>query len=233
MWLPSGKRRRTARAPKRLIRRSINGSAAAFPFPCVSEVCAGAKRLGHERGKRHEVDAEAHVERLDLVLDEAQEMLGLARGGAQACLDHGRGAVGAGDPKREAPAAAACARKLGAKRAREMVEAGQDALMGDERLREGKPRHEVGRGKQRDARLFAAAERLIEATEHGLRRFLGMEPPLETRARQSVKLADALKPEPLQQRHDLGLEPQGLDGKGRERGLDLSVRDDDRETLRA
>ena len=42
MWLPIGKRRRTARAPKRLIRRSINGSAAAFPFPCVSEVCAGA-----------------------------------------------------------------------------------------------------------------------------------------------------------------------------------------------
>ena len=48
------------------------------------------KRLGHERGKRHEIDAEAHVERLDLVLDEAQKMLGLARGGAQACLDHGR-----------------------------------------------------------------------------------------------------------------------------------------------
>ena len=90
MWLPIGKRRRTARAPKRLIRRSINGSAAAFPFPCVSEVCAGEKRLGHERGKRHEIDAEAHVERLDLVLDEAQKMLGLARGAAQACLDHGR-----------------------------------------------------------------------------------------------------------------------------------------------
>ena len=109
-----------------------------------------------------------------------------------------------------------------------MVEAGQDALMGDERLREGQPRHEVGRGKQRNARLFAAAERLIEATKHGLRRFLGMEPPLETGARQSVKLADALKPEPLQERHDLRLEPQGLDGKGRECGLDLSVRDDDR-----
>ena len=48
------------------------------------------KRLGHERRKRHEIDAEAHVERLDLVLDEAQKMLGLARGAAQACLDHGR-----------------------------------------------------------------------------------------------------------------------------------------------
>ena len=109
-----------------------------------------------------------------------------------------------------------------------MVEAGQDALMGDEWLRKGQPRHEVGRGKQSDAWLFAAAERLIETTKHGLRRLLGVEPPLETRARQSVKLANALKPEPLQQRHDLRLEPQGLDRKRRECGLDLSVRDDDR-----
>ena len=90
MWLSRGKRRRTARAPKRLTRRSIRGSAAAFSSLAARLVCAGAERLGHERGKRHEVDAEAHVDALDLVLEQAQEMLGLARRRAQARLDHGR-----------------------------------------------------------------------------------------------------------------------------------------------
>ena len=51
---------------------------------------------------------------------------------------------------------------------RETIEAGHDALMGDERLREGKPRRVIGRGEKRDARLLAPPERLIEAKEHGL-----------------------------------------------------------------
>ena len=55
-----------------------------------------------------------------------------------------------------------------------------------------------------------------------------MEPPLQARARQNVELADALEPEPLQQGHNLGCKAQGLDGEGRKRGLDLSVRDDER-----
>ena len=52
-----------------------------------------------------------------------------------------------------------------------MIEAGEDALMGDERFGEGKPRREVGRGKKRDARFLAAAKRLIEAMKHGFGRF--------------------------------------------------------------
>ena len=50
-----------------------------------------------------------------------------------------------------------------------------------------------------------------------------MKPPLEARARQIVKLANALKSEPPQQAGNLRLEPQGLDGKGRERDVDLAV----------
>src|SRR5680860_1025519 len=103
-----------------------------------------------------------------------------------------------------------------------MVEAGHDAVMGDERLRKGKPRHEVWRGQERDTRLCAAPKRLIEAIKDRLCRVLGMEPPLEARPRQSVELADALEPEPLQQGHDLGRKAQGFDGEGRERGLNLS-----------
>src|SRR4029078_6385851 len=38
MWLPIGKRRRTARAPKRLIRPLINGSARGLTVPLVHEV---------------------------------------------------------------------------------------------------------------------------------------------------------------------------------------------------
>ena len=74
-----------------------------------------------------------------------------------------------------------------------MVEAGHDAVMGDERFREGQPRREIGLRQKRDARLIAAAERLIEPKQHGLGRLLGVEPPLETCARQIVELADALQ----------------------------------------
>jgi len=54
-----------------------------------------------------------------------------------------------------------------------------------------------------------------------------MEPPLEARPRQSVELADALEPQPLQQSHDLRRKAQGFDGEGRERGLNLSVGNDE------
>ena len=41
-----------------------------------------------------------------------------------------------------------------------------------------------------------------------------------------------LSPSRLQQARDLRLKPQGLDGKGRERGVDLAVRDDDERDAR-
>src|SRR3990170_6934811 len=109
-----------------------------------------------------------------------------------------------------------------------MVEGAQDAVMADEGLWKGKPRHEVGRRQERDAWLLRAPKRLIEAREHGFCRFLGVKPPLQARSRQVVKLADALEPKPLQQSHDLRLKAQGFDGERRKRGLDLSVRDDER-----
>jgi hypothetical protein len=55
-----------------------------------------------------------------------------------------------------------------------------------------------------------------------------VEPPLQARPRQSIELADALEPKASQEARNLGLKAQGLDGEGCKRGLDLSVRDDER-----
>jgi hypothetical protein len=201
-----------------------------FPVS-LSETClCVGERLGDESRKRHQVDAEAHVDGLDLVLNQAQEMLWLARGGAEPRLDQERGAVGAADPKRNPPAATPGVRKLRAKCAGEMIEAGQDAVMGDERFWKGKPRHEVGRRQEGGMWLGAPPKRLIEAKEDGFGRVFGVEPPLEARPRQIVELADALKPEPSQEARNLRLKAQGLDGKGRKRGPDLSFRDNERRT---
>ena len=81
-----------------------------------------------------------------------------------------------------------------------MIEAGDDALMGDQRFGEGQLRCVVWRGEEGGARLLTPPERLIEAMEDGFGRFARMEPPLKGGARQIVELADALQAEPLQER---------------------------------
>jgi hypothetical protein len=71
-----------------------------FAFPLGKRGLCRRKLFGGKRRERHQIDAETDVDRLDLVLEQTQEMLGLARGCAQARLDHGGRAVGAGDPQR-------------------------------------------------------------------------------------------------------------------------------------
>ena len=144
-------------------------------------------------------------------------MLWLARGRAEPRLDQERGVVGAAYPKPDPPRATASARQLPAKRARKVVKPGDDAVMGDERVWKRKPRHEVGRGKERGAWLFATPERLIEAEQDGFGRVLGVEPPLEACPRQVIELADAFQTEPLEQERDLRLKAQSLDRKGEKR----------------
>ena len=140
----------------------------------------------------------------------------LAAWRAQASVDDGRGAVGAIDRKLKAPRAAAGKGERLAKLFRKMIEAGDDAFMGDERFGEGKPRRVVWRGKKGAARLLAPPKRLIEAMKHGFGRFARVEPALERGARQIVKLADALQAEPLEQPRDVAVKAQGLDGKRRQ-----------------
>ena len=117
------------------------------------------------------IDAEADIDGADPVLEQAREMQRLAAWRAQASVDDGRGAVGAIDRKLKAPRAAAGKGERLAKFFRKMIEAGDDAFMGDERLGEGKPRRVVWRGKERAARLLAPPKRLIEAMKHGFDRF--------------------------------------------------------------
>ena len=80
-----------------------------------------------------------------------------------------------------------------------------NAIMADERLRERKPRDEIRRGTKGNARLLAKPERLIETQQDGLCHILGMEPPLEARARQIVELTDALQSQPPQKKRNLRL----------------------------
>src|SRR5512136_1396630 len=98
-----------------------------------------------------------------------------------------------------------------------MIEAGDDAVMGDQRLGEGQPRCVVRRREERRARLLTPPERLIEAMEHGFCRFARMEPPLKGDAGQIIELSDALQAEPLEELRDLLGKAQSLDRKGRER----------------
>ena len=119
-----------------------------------------------------------------------------------------------------------------AKLFRKMIEAGDDALMGDQRLGEGEPCCVAWCGKEGITRLLAPPKRLVEAMEHGFGRLARMEPPLERRARQIVELADPLQAEALEQPRDVAVKPQSLHGKGRERFPDLSLRDDDGRGMR-
>ena len=216
------------RAPSQAIDQAVDQSLGPYlPVGLGQSRLGEGKRLGDKSRKRHEVHAKPHVEGLDPILHEGQEMLRLARGGAQARLDHRRGTVGAGDPKRNAPAASFGAGELPAQQMRETVEAGQDAVMGDERLGEGKPRREIGQRQKRDARLLAPPQRLIEAKQDGLGHLLGMKPPFETGARQIVELADALQPKPAQEAGDLRRKTQGLDREGRKRGPNLAIANDE------
>jgi hypothetical protein len=104
--------------------------------------------------------------------------------------------------------------------------------MGDERLRKRKPYREIGQRQKGHARLLAAPERLIETKQDGLGRLLGVEPPFEARAWQIIELANALQAEPPQETRDLGDKAQGLDGKGRKRGRNLSSGNDDVRLMR-
>ena len=127
-------------------------------LPARGETCLRRqKRLGNRSGKRHQVDAEAHVDPLDLVLEQIEEMLSLARRRTQARLDHGGGAVAAAKPKAQAPCAVAFASKHGAKLFGEIVEAGHNAFMGNERLGKWKSHRKVGCGPERRAFLLALA----------------------------------------------------------------------------
>jgi len=129
------------------------------------------QRLGRKRCEHHEIDAEADIDGFDPIREEPRKMRGLAGRRAQAGVDDGGGAVGAIDRKLKAPRAAAGKGERLAKFFRKMIEAGDDAFMGDERLGEGKPRRVVWRGEKGAARLLAAAKRLIEAMKHGFGRF--------------------------------------------------------------
>ena len=106
------------------------------------------QRLGRERCEHHEIDAEADIDGFDPIREEAREMRRLAAWRAQAGVDDGGGAVGAIDRKLKAPRAAAGKAERLAKLFRKMIEAGDDAFMGNQRLGEGKPRRVVWRGKE-------------------------------------------------------------------------------------
>src|SRR5262245_30996140 len=190
------------------------------------------KRLGDERRERHEVHAEAEVEGLDPLLEETKEMRRLARRSAQSRLDHRRGAVGASYPKGKTPATLLGAGELPAQHPRQTLDARQDAVMRDDRLRQRQPRREIGQREKRDPRLLAGPERLIEAKQNGLGRLLGVEPPFEARARQIVELADALQAEPPQEMGDLGRKTQSLDREKRKRRDDLSIGNDSGRPMR-
>ena len=108
-----------------------------------------------------------------------------------------------------------------------MIEAGDDAIMGDQRLGEGQPRCVVWRGEEWRARLLAPPERLIEAMEYSFGCFARMEPPLKGDAGQIVELPDALQAEPLEEPRDVAVEAQGLDRKRCKRSPDFPLRHDD------
>ena len=172
------------------------------------------QRLGRKRCEHHEIDAEADIDGFDPIREEAREMRRLAAWRAQASVDDGGGAVGAIDRKLKAPRAAAGKGERLAKLFRKMIEAGDDAFMGNQRLGEGKPRRVVWRGEKGAARLLAPPKRLVEAREHGFGRLARVEPPLERGARQIVKLADALQAEALEQPRDLLSRRKASTGRG-------------------
>ena len=127
--------------------------------------------LSRKRCEHHEIDAEADIDGFDPIRKEPRKMRRLAGRRAQAGVDDGGGAVGAIDRKLKAPRAAAGKGERLAKLFRKMIEAGDDAFMGNQRLGEGQPRRVVWRGKERAARLLAPPKRLIEAMKHGFDRF--------------------------------------------------------------
>jgi hypothetical protein len=129
------------------------------------------QRLGRKRCEHHEIDAEADIDGFDPIREKAREMRRLAAGRAEAGVDDGGGAVGAIDRKLKAPRAAAGKIECLAELFRKMIEAGDDAFMGNQRFGEEEPRRVVWCGKKRAARLLAAAKRLIEAMKHGFDRF--------------------------------------------------------------
>ena len=169
IWLSREKSRRTAAPLNLLAKRSISGSCL-LSVVALGESGLGRKqRLGRKRCEHHEIDAEADIDGADPVLEQAREMRRLAAWRAQAGVDDGGGAVGAIDRKLKAPRAAAGEAERLAKLFRKMIEAGDDAFMGNQRLGEGKPRRVVWRGKKGVARLLAPPKRLVEAMRARLR----------------------------------------------------------------
>ena len=141
-------------------------------------------------------------------------MTGIAGRRGEASLDDRRGAVGAVDREPDPLRPAAGEHERIGERLRKMLKPGDEALMGDQGLGKGKLRRIVRRGEQRRADLLAAPERLIEASEHRLRRLAGMKPPLEACAGQIVELADALQAKAPQQPRGLLAQAQSLDWQG-------------------
>ena len=74
----------------------------------LGEGCLGRKqRLGRERCKHHQIDAEADIDGADPVLEQARKMRWLVAWRAQTSFDDGGGAVGTIEGKAQAPRAAA------------------------------------------------------------------------------------------------------------------------------
>ena len=138
-------------------------------------VWAGSRALGHQRCQHHQIDAEADVDASQTLSSNRAATDAAARGeGAlkPASIDGG-GAVGAIEAKLRRRAPRPARARLGAELSGEMIEAGDDAFMGDERLREGQPRRDSrAQGSSGSTRLLALSERLIEPKQHGLGRSL-------------------------------------------------------------
>ncbi len=110
-----------------------------------------------------------------------------------------------------------------AQRRRQLVEMGDDAVMGDERLGKDAPHNKVRRRKESVVRLMPRPQRLIETAQDAFRGRFRMEAPLKARARQRIKLADAFETEPPQQMHGVRLQTQRLDGKGGKRAVERFI----------
>ena len=172
----------------------------------------GQQRLDHLGLQDRALDAEAEVDALELLGEQALELAGIAARPAGADGDRGGAVVDPIEGKRQPPGAQARRRQPGAQLGEQAPGHRRERLGMGDRLGEGQLGAMRRRRRARRDRLVDQALRLIEPRGQRLAEARDQRP-----ARQGIEALDPLQPQALQHLDGIGIQPQRGHGQRRQR----------------
>ena len=172
--------------------------------------------LDHFGGQHHLLDAETRVDPLQLPREQVHEEPRAAQRSAGTCHQNGTRSIPSVADEPQPPRALACPAQVPAQILQQGFHRSADAVRCRDRLGKGTAGLARKRRRKRDDRLFDEAEDLLQAAARP-----GTEPLRQRPGVEGIKSPDPVEAEGNQCLHDIGVEPEGGDGKPGQRLLHL------------